>query len=368
MKRDRIIAGTSAALSLLIGVWLVLNWTSDQPAPVKAREAMPNQAQPVEVNKALESLPAHAQVLVLPPPPPPPASHAILAAAKPARKIEALKPAAKPVPKPVFKQTLKPSQPVAKSEPADPIQPIQTEKPKQLEEQEPPALDIEAFRTEGKAPAPEKFDALARFKAMHAPREQAEAKVKPFRAPAPSQPARAEVSANAEITGRVALRILEHGEGPEIELAWPHSARASTQLYRLFTRCYGMRTAAMDSTGQLYTAALGPRPWPINLDRYSGFVRQVSGRLAPEEASELRALQKMHWSRVTSVRIFPRSVDARLLGGLGQLLGKSYRSMGHIRATYRMLGAGVVVGGISADGKPVAGEIVLRPLTRRCSA
>ena len=128
-----------------------------------------------------------------------------------------------------------------------------------------------------------------------------------------------------------------------------------------------MKTAVMDSAGQLYTAAGGGRPWRINLDRYSGFVRQVSGRLSPAEASELRALQRLRSSRVSSVRIFPRSVDARLLGGLGQLLGKSYRSMGRIRATYRMTGSGVSVGQITADGKPIPGEIILRPITRRCS-
>jgi hypothetical protein len=82
----------------------------------------------------------------------------------------------------------------------------------------------------------------------------------------------------------------------------------------------------------------------------------------------LRALQRLRRAKVSSVRIFPRAVDARLLGGLGQLLGKSYRSMGHIRATYRMTPLGVSIGEISADGRAVAGEINLRPITRRCPA
>jgi hypothetical protein len=68
------------------------------------------------------------------------------------------------------------------------------------------------------------------------------------------------------------------------------------------------------------------------------------------------------------VRIFPRGVDARLLGGLGQLLGKTYRTMGRIRASYQMTARGVSINNIYADGKRIPGEIVLNPVTRRCSA
>ena len=373
MRRDRIIAGTSTALSLLIGAWLVLEWTTDQPAPVRESQALPSQDRMVAETAPPEAAARpHNQAVILPPPPAPvtpkpptqakpapapkPQPIQAMRAPKPApkkveRKIEALQPSHKPAPKPVMKAVLKPVQPVRKPEPVTPTKPAEISSP------EP---DMQAFRAARKAPpSPKIFDALARFKALRAAQERAK--------PAPAAPWKIEVSAKAVTSGRVALRILEHGEGPEIEIAWPYSVRASNRLYHLFTACFGMKTAVMDSAGQLYTAAGGGRPWRINLDRYSGFVRQVSGRLSPQEASELRALQRLRSSRVSSVRIFPRSVDARLLGGLGQLLGKSYRSMGRIRATYRMTGSGVSVGQITADGKPIPGEIILRPITRRCS-
>ena len=101
---------------------------------------------------------------------------------------------------------------------------------------------------------PKIFDPLARFKALRAAQERAK--------PAPDAPWKIEVSAKAVTSGRVALRILEHGEGPEIEIAWPYSVRASNRLYHLFTACFGMKTAVMDSAGQLYTAAGGGRRRP----------------------------------------------------------------------------------------------------------
>jgi hypothetical protein len=370
MRRDRIIAGISTALSLLIGAWMVLQWTEDQPAPVKARQAPERQAEmPAET-----AAKPHLQAVLLPPPPTPAPAPAPTRQIKPAPapqpqpikamppplkaepRIEPLRPSPKAAPKPVMKAVLKPAPKVLKPAPVTPAKPSVQKPPE-------PEPDMQAFRARTAPPKPEKFDALAKFKAQRAAQKQIQERPKP----AP-RPAKIEVSAKAANSGRVALRILEHGKGPEIELAWPNSVRASDQLYRRFTACYGMKTAVMDGAGQLYTASGGARPWRTNLDRYSGFVRQVSGRLSPEEASELRALQRLRRAKVSSVRIFPRAVDARLLGGLGQLLGKSYRSMGRIRATYRMTPAGVSVGDITADGKAVAGEIILRPVTRRCSA
>ena len=371
MRRDRIIAGTSTVLSFLIGVWLVLQWTKEQPVTVKTFEALKSQEQ-----AAVEAvIKPHHQAFILPLAPVAPAPKAqagpapspkpepikALVAPKPAPEnvepgIEPLKPSSKLAPKPVIKAVLKITQPIRKPAPVTPAK---------AAELEPLELDVEAFRDARKeTPRPNNSEALIHFTAQRAAQKQIEKRARP----APATPAKIDASAKAATFGRVALRILEHGEGPEIEIAWPYSARASNRLYRHFSACYGMKTAVMDGSGRLYTAAGGARPWHINLDRYSGFVRQVSGRLSPEEASELSALQRLRNSKVFPVRIFPRSVDARLLHGLGQLLGKSYQTKRRIRASYRMTGLGVSIGQISADGKTIAGEIILQPVTRRCAA
>jgi hypothetical protein len=379
MRRDRIIAGTSCALSLLIGAWQILQWTEDKPAPLEARPAPEHQLQ----KPAETAARPHLQAVLLPPPPAPAPAPAPTRQAKAAPvpkpqpikamplplkakpRIEPLQSSPKPALKPVMTNVLKPV-PLVPSP-----KPVASAK-HSVQKPPPPEPDMQAFRSPREAPLKaEKFDALARFKAQRAAQKQAQIQNQERAKPAPAKPTKPtkiEVSAKAATSGRVALRILEHGEGPEIELAWPNSVSTSNRLYRRFIACYGMKTAVMDGSGQLYTATGGANPWRINLDRYSGFVRQVSGRLSPQESTELRALQRLRRSKVSSVHIFPRSVDARLLGGLGQLLGKSYRSMGHIRASYRMTPSGVSVGEITADGHAVAGEIILRPVTRRCSA
>lgn len=45
--------------------------------------------------------------------------------------------------------------------------------------------------------------------------------------------------------GRTLLRILEHGDGPEIQITWPKSSRERDRLFDLLVRCYGVRVALM---------------------------------------------------------------------------------------------------------------------------
>ncbi len=55
--------------------------------------------------------------------------------------------------------------------------------------------------------------------------------------------------------GRALLRLLEHGKGPSVEIAWPDDARDRTRLHRLLGRCYGMRLAVMDGADRLLFVA-----------------------------------------------------------------------------------------------------------------
>ena len=65
------------------------------------------------------------------------------------------------------------------------------------------------------------------------------------------------------------------------------------------------------------------------------------------------------------VRLFPRNVDATLLGGIGQIVGAGYLCHKTIRARYRLSGERVSVVEIRADGKALPGGIVL-PQSLRC--
>lgn len=161
--------------------------------------------------------------------------------------------------------------------------------------------------------------------------------------------------------------MLEAGEGPAIEIAWPASPAARARLYRLFTRCYGMQTVLLHGLGNLYRSTGAPgTPWEVNRDAFSGFVRQPTGAMSSAERKLVAAIETHHALRNGSpVRIFPRSVDATLLGGIRQIVGKSYTGHRTIRARYLLSGNRISVVDVSADGTRRPGHVVL-PTSRRC--
>ena len=178
------------------------------------------------------------------------------------------------------------------------------------------------------------------------------------------------VNVKAVRTGRQLLRILEHGEGPAIEIAWPGSTAQRERLHGVLQRCYGMRLALIDRAGGLYLDA-GPRGnrWPIDLDRYSGFVRRPNGHITSAERRDADRVARYHHGLPATdpVRLFPRAADAALLGGLAHLLGGDYRAAKSITASYRLRGLRVTVGDLRIDGRRVAGRIDLsRGATAAC--
>ena len=170
--------------------------------------------------------------------------------------------------------------------------------------------------------------------------------------------------AAAAMEGRTLLRLLEHGSGPAIEIAWPASAAAREQLYRRFRTCYGLRVAVLDGAERLFVADGVPgAPWLLNLDAFSGFMRQGQGSAGPDEAAVLRRIRARHGlARAGApVRIFPRHVDAALLGGLQQIVGAAYAERKAIRARYALQGSRVLVEDVRADGSALPGRVDLSP-------
>ncbi len=197
-----------------------------------------------------------------------------------------------------------------------------------------------------------------------APPAQPVATASPPSAGLPPPPAVVEdLKLEAADDGRIRLRLLEHGQGPAIEIAWPTAADERRRIYDLFTRCYGMRSAVLDGQGDLYGAD-GPagRSWPVNFDRYSGFIRQSDGRLGAFEEATAARIRSRHGlgPAAALVRLFPRSIDALLLGGLGRMAGASYAAARQIQAVYRLAGGKVWVDSLRVDSQPVAGSVALR--------
>lgn len=179
--------------------------------------------------------------------------------------------------------------------------------------------------------------------------------------PEPAAAPPAPVTPEAVGEGRALLRLLEHGAGPAIEIAWPDAPSERDRLHDLFTRCYGMRVMLLDGRDRLFRPGDPPgRPWTLDADRFSGFVRAPAGIPAAAEQSTADRLRRLHGvAGATPVRVFPRRVDAMLLGGLRQAIGDGYAGVATARAAYRVSGQDVIVDRIRADGRMVAGAIRL---------
>lgn len=317
MARGIIMGGISVGLSALLAVLLTARLLADAPAtPREAQQAGKQVAAKPAVKKR------RPQSVILPQPPPP--LGLSLAAPHPSMK------------------------PKAKAAPMKVLQPS------------PP-----------KAAAPTAAPVVKAIKVRKRPKKQkpgSSVKSEPAK-----QPAKKPIVERAAVAaqGRVLLRLLEHGQGPAIELAWPWNGPARARLYRRFRDCFGMQVAlslgpGRELGGQLFIAK-GPAgaAWRPNRDRYSGFARQPSGRLAPAERDDLAAIAQHHGLRhdltaaAAAMRIFPRAVDARLLGGLDRQLAGGYGKAGSIRARYHLDGRRILVRDIQVDGRAIPGTVDL---------
>ncbi|WP_417795968.1 hypothetical protein [Terasakiella pusilla] len=311
----------SCAVAVLFACWIIRLWVIPEQVEERAKEdqeVTQAQAKPAD---AAPSVPTPEQVsFVLPAPP--------------AVQVVAPAPKPQPTPEPEVVKPVPVQQPAAQS-----VAPkvAATVEPVKLEKTPPPQP----------APTP----------------PPAPTKEKPIEVP----PA-LEVTVAQTAGGRALLRVLEHGKGPLIEIAWPKKERAREALHQTFKACFGMENAVMDAKGDLYrtSEARGQR-WEINLDRYSGFLREASGSLPRSEQGITQAVKRHHGGLGAAglVRIFPRKVDASLLGGLQAMVGPQYMQARSIQARYVQVNGQVLVRDIFVDGVAREGAIALSP-TRRC--
>ncbi len=307
-------AGSAGLLSILVSLLLaailvVLIYpqsAAEKATPRKQDSAAARAA--ADAKAILEKAPPPVPIAVLRLPPPPAAHPAPVA----------VKPPVRPAPKaaPVKVIPLRPSQPVRQAKP----QPLK------------------------------KFPVLTEAAKKPRSAPQTPSKAPPVRADAKSRKA-----------GRTLLRLLEHGKGPSVEIAWPDSVAAREVLYRRLTRCYGMQGAVMDGADRLF-AASGPKgaPWKMNLDRYSGFLRAPAGLPIEEESRKFTRIGARHrLSDWRPVRIFPRSVDAVLLGGLQQIVAGAYEGARTITAAYRVVGRRLMLDSVRVNGGALPGSVDL---------
>ena len=329
----------SAGLLVVAILAAVANHRQAQPRPEAPKPPEPEQAAAVE---GTEDRPSALPSIVLPPPPSPPAA---------SESVEA--------------KALQADAPGGTEAQVEPPRTIEALKAEARDAPPEPATQISALRPRPRAVEPPRPVTSAPAPAPDAPTQDEADNREPVevfeRQPredlavvAPGQVALAE--------GRRLLRLLEHGSGPTVELAWPARESDRIHLYQRLRACYGMQVALLDRDDQIFVAEGAPgSAWKINRDRYSGFIRRPSGSLSDEERDAAKRIRDHHHglSRARPIRVFPRRVDAYLLGGLRQLVGEDYDKVRTIRARYRLVGERLLLEEVTADGGRVAGRVNL---------
>jgi hypothetical protein len=143
------------------------------------------------------------------------------------------------------------------------------------------------------------------------------------------------------------LTQVEAGQGPGIEIAWPESFAKRKQLFNTLVNCLGVQLGIL----------VGEEVHPIRQDAntYSRLVRVVSGMMLPVE----RQLYESSRYKGIEVRLFPRSLDARLLAGLRQLSPSPIQSLHTVHGLYVLQGKNLLVEQLVMDGQVVNGQILL---------
>ena len=146
--------------------------------------------------------------------------------------------------------------------------------------------------------------------------------------------------------------------GLDMEIFWPPSSQQSAYLYRVMTRCFGMQSAVINSKGDLFLAS---GQMSANNRSLSPLLRQLK---QPASRAEHRVIQQIVTKNTIAagyqpVRIFARSVDARLVDGVATLTGRAIHPQSVVRANYVIDQGRVYIANITHDGVPSNGRVLL---------
>ena len=144
----------------------------------------------------------------------------------------------------------------------------------------------------------------------------------------------------------------------DMEIFWPDTARQSAYLYNIMTRCFGMRSAVLNGAGELVSSVGKGK---TNHAGLSPLIRQLKQPASRDEADVIAKIvvQQRVSGASRPVRIFTKSVDARLFDGIAQLTGKQISPNSVLRANYVIDRGRIFVANITHDGVRATGRVLL---------
>ena len=325
-RTDKLFGGLSVALLLTVGAMMIaLAWSQTRPSPI-SQPAQPGPPQTALTAVSTEILIAVAKTALPPPPSAPARATVVKAHAEPSNLADrevVNRPALEPIEivridmanAGVLQERVFASQGPRSEPPATPRPEITVA-----------ARASPVPRFESLAPTGPKTLVAREIEMVVPPLKNSTEKIPERRQQRVASPQGEQAVTNVAATiadGRALLRILEHGKGPSIEIAWPTSARLRSRLYRVLVKCYGLQPGIVSANDAAYVLnARTGEITPLDLDRTSGFVRVVSGASVAGEVAAFGRLRRAlaDVANSTTVRTFPRRFDAMLLGGLRVLV------------------------------------------------
>ena len=160
------------------------------------------------------------------------------------------------------------------------------------------------------------------------------------------------------LKGQRTLDMVANIGGLDMEIFWPDTAQKSAYIYDVMTRCFGMRSAVLDRGGEIVsTAGKGQ----ANHAGLSPLIRQLKQPASQGEADVIAKIvaQQRVSGAYTPVRIFTKSVDARLVDGIAKLTGELIGPNSVLRADYVIDRGHVFVANITHNGARAAGRVLL---------
>ena len=216
------------------------------------------------------------------------------------------------------------------------------------------------------SPEQRKPTAPARLAAPAPPKTMKTPALQPITAPSPPQTRALQKTTLQDLhigqtnllKGQQTLDMIANKGGLDMEIFWPDTERKSAYLYDVMTRCFGMRSAVLNRAGEMVsTAGKGE----ANRAGLSPLIRQLKQPASRGEADVIAKIIGQHrvHGAYTPVRIFTKSVDARLVDGIAQLTGKPIGPNSVLRADYVIDRGRVFVANITHDGVRAAGRVLL---------
>jgi hypothetical protein len=216
------------------------------------------------------------------------------------------------------------------------------------------------------SPAQRKPTALARLTASAPPKTMKTLALRPITVSPPPQTRAPQKTALQDLhirqanllKGQRTLDMIANKGGLDMEIFWPDTERQSAYLYDVMTRCFGMRSAVLNRAGELVSTSGKGKANHAALSPLIRQLKQPASRGEADIIAKIAAQHRVHGA-YTPVRIFTKSVDARLVDGIAQLTGKPIGPNSVLRADYVIDRGRVFVANITHDGVRAVGRVLL---------